>query len=66
MDRLCSRRNSSLRLGGYLLTTMRGRGMHAVTIQSGLQQRLVSHQTILSRGPRLGQPAYPKNRSTEQ
>jgi hypothetical protein len=43
MDRVSSRRNSSLRLGGYLLRTMRGRGMHAVTVQSGLQQRWVSN-----------------------
>jgi hypothetical protein len=49
MDRLRSRRNSSLRLGGYLLRTIRGRGMHAVTVQSGLQQRWVSHRTILAR-----------------
>jgi hypothetical protein len=57
MDRLRSRRNSSLRLGGYLLWTMRGGGMHAVTVQSGSQQRWVSHRTILSEGPSPGQPA---------
>jgi len=66
MDRLRSRSNSSLSLGCYLLRTMRGRGMHAVTVQSSLQQRLVSHRTILSVCPRLRQAAYPMNRSTEQ
>jgi hypothetical protein len=37
---------------------MKNRGMHAVTVQSGLQKRCVSHRTILSGGPRLGQPTY--------
>jgi class 3 adenylate cyclase len=55
MDRLRSRRDSSLRLGGYLLRTTRGRGMHAVTVQSSLQQRWVRHRTILSGIPHLRQ-----------
>jgi hypothetical protein len=64
MDRLSSRRNSSLRLSGYLLRTMRGRGMHTVTVQSGLQQRWGSHRTILSLGPLWDKPRTPKNRTS--
>jgi hypothetical protein len=40
----------------HLLRTMRGRRMHAVTVQCRLQQRWVSHRTILSGARAWGQP----------
>ena len=47
MDRLRSRRHRSLRLGGDLLGTVRGRRMHSVPVQGGLQKRQVVHARIL-------------------